>query len=129
MERMETAQRKVPHAQTTIDQYGAWVRRYRSARKARVCSNLQGFLDYLASDPDARVNPKTVHQALNALKFYHEKVLSIQIEPNSLRVPAINKNRNIPDILTHEEVMDLFSRMSGNPRLQASSFPPPAPSR
>jgi len=118
MERMESAQRKVPHAQTTIDQYGAWVRRYRAARMARVCSNLQGYLDYLASDPDARVNPKTVHQALNALKFYHEKVLGIEIAPNSLRVPAINKNRNIPDILTHEEVMDLLSRMSGIPRLQ-----------
>lgn len=118
MERMETAQRKIPHAETTIEQYGAWVRRYRSARKDHVCSNLQGYLDYLASDPDDRVNPKTVRQALNALKFYHEKVLGIEIAPNSLRVPAINKNRNIPDILTHEEVIDLFSHMSGNPRLQ-----------
>ena len=117
-ERMETAQRKVPHAETTIEQYGAWVRRYRAARKDFICSNLQGFLDYLASDPEARVNPKTVRQALNALKFYHEKVLGIEIAPNSLRVPNINKNRNIPDIPTHEEVMDLLSRMSGEPRLQ-----------
>lgn len=118
-ERMVSAQRKVPHSQTTIDQYGAWVRRYRKARKQRICSNLQGYLDYLSSDPLARVNPKTVHQALNALKFYHEKVLFIQIPPNSLRVPAINKNRNIPDILTHEETMEWLSHMTGKPRLQA----------
>jgi site-specific recombinase XerD len=93
--------------------------RYRQARKQHVCRDLQGYLDYLASDPDARVNPKTVHQALCALKFYHEKVLGIAIAPNSLRVPAINKNRNIPDIPTHEEIMDLLSRMEGEPRLQA----------
>jgi site-specific recombinase XerD len=116
---MVSAQRKVPHGRTTIEQYGAWVRRYRATRKAEICRNLQGFLDYLASDPKDRVNPKTVRQALNALKFYHEKVLGIEILPNSLRVPAINKNRNIPDILTHEEVMELFSHMSGKPRLQA----------
>lgn len=118
-ERLEAAQREVPHVQTTIDQYWAWVRRYREARKARICSNLQGFLTYLSSDPKARVNPKTVHQALNALKFYHERVLGIEIPPNSLEVPRINKNRNIPDILTHEELMDLLSRMTGKPRLQA----------
>lgn len=117
--RMEAAQREVPHVQTTIAQYWAWVRRYREARKGKICSNIQGFLTYLATDPEARVNPKTVHQALNALKFYHEKVLGIEIPPNSLEVPKINPNRNIPDILTHEEVMDLFPRMSGTARLQA----------
>lgn len=117
--RMEAAQREASHEQTTINQYGAWVRRYREARKGRICSDLQGFLTYLSSDPKDRVNPKTVHQALNALKFYHEKVLGIEIPPNSLKVPAINKNRNIPDILTHEETMDLLSRMTGTPRLQA----------
>lgn len=118
-ERMVSAQLKVPHSRTTIEQYGAWVRRYRQARKDGICRNLQGFLDYLASDPEARVNPKTVRQALNALKFYHEKVLFIEIAPNSLRVPAINQNRNIPDILTHEETMEWLSHMTGKPRLQA----------
>jgi len=65
------------------------------------------------------VNPKTAHQALNALKFYHEKVLGIEIPPDSLIVPKINKNRNMPDWLTHEEAMDLIGRMEGDARLQA----------
>lgn len=118
-QRMEAAQRKVPHRQKTIDQYGAWVMRYRRARRDGVCRNLQGYIDFLASDPDARVNPKTIHQALCALKFYHEKVLGINIPPNSLRVPAINKNRNVPDIPTHEEIMAILALMSGEARLQA----------
>ncbi len=117
--RMNVAQLEKGHAVTTREQYQQWVRRYRDARKSQICRNLQGFLTYLASDPDARVNPKTVRQALNALKFYHEKVLGIEIPPNSLTVPAINKNKNMPVWLTHEEAMDLISRMSGDARLQA----------
>lgn len=116
---MDVAQLEKGHAPTTREQYQQWVRRYRDARKGGVCRNLQGYLTYLASDPKAKVNPKTVHQALNALKFYHEKVLGIEILPNSLTIPAINKNRNIPVWLTHEEAMDLISRMSGDGRLQA----------
>jgi site-specific recombinase XerD len=117
--RMNVAQLEKGHAQTTRDQYQQWVRRYRDTRKRQICRNLQGFLTYLASDTEAKVNPKTVRQALNALKFYHEKVLGIEIPPNSLTVPAINKNKNIPVWLTHEEAMDLISRMSGDARLQA----------
>lgn len=117
--RMNIAQLEKGHVITTREQYQQWVRRYREARKTQICRNLQGFLTYLSSDPKARVNPKTVHQALNALKFYHEKVLGIEILPNSLAVPAINKNRNIPVWLTHEEAVDLISRMEGDARLQA----------
>jgi site-specific recombinase XerD len=116
---MNVAQLEKGHVLTTREQYQQWVRRYRHARKTRICRNLQGFLTYLASDPEAKVNPKTVRQALNALKFYHEKVLGIEVPPNSLSVPAINKHKNIPVWLTHEEAMDLISRMSGDERLQA----------
>lgn len=117
--RMDVAQCEEGHALSTREQYQQWVRRYREARKARTVSNLQGWLTYLASDPDDKVNPKTVRQSLNALKFYHEKVLGIEIPPNSLVVPKINKNKNMPVCLTHEEAMDLISRMRGTARLQA----------
>lgn len=116
---MNIAQLKKGHSKTTRDQYQQWVRRYRFARQSKICKNLQGYLTYLASDDEAKVNPKTVRQALNALKFYHEKVLGIEIPPNSLTVPAINKNKNMPVWLTQDEAMDLISRMSGEARLQA----------
>lgn len=117
--KMNEAQLRAGHALTTRDQYQAWVRRYRRARREKVCRDLQGFLTYLATDEEARVNAKTVRQALNAMKFYHEKVLGIEIPPNSLEVPKINKNRNVPVFLSHGEVLDLLARMEGVARLQA----------
>lgn len=116
---LKNAQLEKGHRVNTRKSYRGWVLRYRDARRRGIVSNLQGFLTYLSTDARAKVNPKTVRQALNALKFYHEKVLGIEIPPNSLTVPAINKNRNIPVWLTHEEAMDLISRMSGDARLQA----------
>lgn len=84
---------------------------------ARACRDLQGFLTWLSVRE--KVNPKTVRQALNALKFYHEKVLGMTIEPDLLTVPPINRNRNVPVWLTHAEAMDLIGRMTGVARLQA----------
>jgi site-specific recombinase XerD len=116
---LRAKQLKVGHRLNTRKSYRGWMLRYRKARRDGVCGDLQGFLTYLATDAGGRVNPKTVRQALNALKFYHEKVLGIEIAPNSLRVPAINSNRNVPVWLTHEEAMELISRLDGVERLQA----------
>lgn len=113
---LRAAQLEAGHALTTRKTYRGWIMRYRSARKSRVCHDLQSYLTHLSTVE--RVNPKTVKQALNALKFYHEKVLGIEIAPKSLEVPKINLNRNIPVWLTHEEAMDLLGRMSGVSRLQ-----------
>jgi site-specific recombinase XerD len=115
--KLEAAQREAGHAGTTRSQYAQWVIRYRTARINRECRDLQGYLTRLSTVE--KVNPKTVRQALNALKFYHERVLGMPIEPDSLTVPPINRNRNIPVWLTHGEVMDVLGRMDGIPRLQA----------
>lgn len=116
---LRNAQLEKGHSLNSRKAYRGWMLRYRKARIDNICRNLQGFLTYLSTDAKAKVNPKTVRQALNALKFYHEKVLGIEIPPNSLTVPAINKNKNIPVWLTHEEALDLISRMTGDARLQA----------
>jgi site-specific recombinase XerD len=114
---LRAAQLQVGHRIATRKQYRHWVIRYREARMARQCHDLQSYLTRLATVE--KLNPKTVRQALNALKFYHEKVLGIEIAPNSLDVPKINPHRNIPDWLSHAEAVDLLSRMSGEARLQA----------
>ena len=116
---LKNAQLEAGHRVNTRKSYRGWLLRYRSARKSRVCCDFQGFLTYLSTDPKAKVNPKTVHQALNALKFYHEKVLGIPIAENSLTVPKVNPHRNMPVWLSHDEAMDLMGRMSGDARLQA----------
>ena len=115
--KLEAAQREVGHAVTTRSQYAQWVVRYRDSRINKECRDLQEYLTRLSAVE--KVNPKTTRQALNALKFYHEKVLGIEIQPNSLTVPPINRNRNVPVWLTHEEMLALLDRMDGIPRLQA----------
>jgi site-specific recombinase XerD len=113
---LENAQRVAGHSRATRVQYAQWVVRYREARISRACLDLQGFLTNLSVLEG--LNPKTIRQALNALKFYHEKVLGMVIEPDSLVVPPINRNRNIPVFLSHEEAMALLGRMTGTARLQ-----------
>ena len=114
---LKNAQLEAGHFVNTRKTYRGWVMRYRRARQSKTVSNLQVFLTYLSTVD--RVNPKTVKQALNALKFYHEKVLGIEIPPNSLTIPKVNQNRNVPVWLTHDEAMNLIGRMEGVARLQA----------
>jgi len=114
---LRDAQLKAGHLVNTRKAYRGWMLRYRAARRQKLCRDLQTFLDHLATVQ--RVNPKTVRQSLNALKFYHEKVLGIQIPENSLRMPRVNPHKNVPVWLTHDEAMDLIGRMQGLARLQA----------
>lgn len=67
---LKNAQLEKGHSINTRKSYRAWALRYRDARRSGICRNFQGFLTYLSTDPKAKVNPKTVKQALNALKFY-----------------------------------------------------------
>ena len=114
---LKNAQLQAGHSINTRKQYRHWALRYRALRKTHAVRDLQGFLSHLSTVD--RLNPKTVRQALNALKFYHEQVLQIEIAPNSLKVPKINPHRNIPVWLTHDESMDVIGRMDGDARLQA----------
>ena len=114
---LRNAQLEAGHAVNTRKSYRGWMLRYRALRTKGTVRDLQGFLTHLSTVE--RVNPKTVKQALNAMKFYHEKVLGIGIPPNSLTLPKVNPHRNVPVWLTHEEAVDLLSRMKGVARLQA----------
>lgn len=115
--KLRAAQLEAGHVLNTRKSYRGWVKRYRTLRKSKAVKDLQGFLTHLSTVE--RVNPKTVKQALNALKFYHEKVLGIEIPPNSLTLPKVNPHRNIPVWLSHPEAMDLIVRMKGDARLQS----------
>lgn len=115
---LRDAQFKAGHRLNTRKSYRRWVMHYRSLRITRTVSDFQTYLDHLSTVD--RLNPKTIRIALNALKFYHEKVLGITIEPNSLRVPRVNPHRNVPVWLTHDEAVALISGMKGTARLQAA---------
>lgn len=114
---LRAAQLEKGHGRNTRRSYRGWMRRYRWARARKECRDLQGFLSRLTTEE--RVNPKTVRQALNALKFYHEQVLGIEIPPNSLTVPKVNRNRNHPNFLNRSEAVELLRRLRGTAALQA----------
>lgn len=115
--KLREAQLKTGHLRNTRKTYRGWLVRYIDGAKSGRFSVLQGFLDELSTDPARRVNPKTVRQALNAMVFFYKNVL--ERDPGKLKVPKVNRNRNEPTWLNHQEIIVLLSRMKGTPRLQA----------
>lgn len=113
---LREAQLKAGHLRNTRKSYRQWLLRYIDGATAGSWRNLQGFLDHLTTRD--QLNPKTVRHALNAMVFFHKKVL--EQEPGRLVVPRVNKNRNVPTWLHHHEAIDLISRMKGTARLQAA---------
>ena len=73
---LKNAQLQAGHSLNTRKSYRSWMLLYRAARKDKLATDLQGFLSRLSTV--GHLNPKTVRQALNALKFYHEKVMKIE---------------------------------------------------
>jgi site-specific recombinase XerD len=113
---LQTAQLEAGHLRETRKTYRRWLCRYIDGAAAGKFKDLQGFMTHLSANEG--LNPKTVRQALNALVFFHKQVLLREIP--ELKVPRVNKNRNQPTWLPHEEVMELLARMNGTPRLQAA---------
>lgn len=113
---LRAAQLQAGHLRNTRRCYRGWLLRYIDGALAGRYRDLQGYLDHLSAHDG--LNPKTVRQALNAMVFFHRRVLDR--DPGQLRVPKINRNRNHPTWLHHHEVMDLLARMRGTARLQAA---------
>ena len=112
---LRAAQLEAGHLRETRKTYRGWLSRYVDGAGAGKFSDLQGFMTHLAVNEG--LNPKTVRQALNAMVFFHKNVLKREVP--ELKVPKINKDRNPPTWLHHEEAVDLLSRMSGTAKLQA----------
>lgn len=113
---LRDAQLKAGHRVNTRKTYRTWLLRYVAALKNGEARDLQTFLDLLIHGPE-RVSPPTVHQALCALVFFEKQVMGR--DPGTLKVPRRNPNRNVPDCLSHAEVMEIITRLEGTRRLQA----------
>lgn len=113
---MREAQLKAGHRVNTRKTYRAWLVRYVDALKSREAHDLQSFFNLLIHGPE-RVSPTTIHQALCALVFFEKNVMGR--DPGQLKIPRRNPNRNVPDCLSHGEVMEILARLQGTRRLQA----------
>lgn len=116
--KLRAAQLKEGHLLNSRKSYRGWMIRYRDARLEKRCRDVQGFLDLLIHG-EKYVAPPTIHQAVNALVFYHKHVLGRPIPPDSLKFPRRSRHKSQRDCPTHQEVMDIFSHMRGLPLLQA----------
>ena len=99
---------------STCKTYGYWVRTYAEAIRDGKARDLQTYLDQLAP----RVAKSTVRQALNALVFFHKRVLKKKVP--KLRLPKFGKSRRAPTCLSFEEATAIISNLRGPAHLQAS---------
>ncbi len=121
LDQVRTAIRRRGWSYRTEETYAGWVRRY-ILFHGKVHPTELGpqaispFLDYLAMQRN--VAPATQNQALNALVFLYQHVLSIPVGDLPEFQPA-KRPRRLPVVLTREEVRRLFLHLEGLPLLMA----------
>lgn len=97
------------HRATTRGTYKGWVSDYLGLLKNHTVDGFQGYLDHLATHPSRLVSWKTRKQALNALVFFHRRVLGVEIPPNSLNIGIPTKGKRVPVFLAHPECMAVIA--------------------
>lgn len=106
----------------TEQAYVAWIRRFiltngRRHPREMGGAEVEAFLSRLAVE--GRVSASTQNQALSALLFLYREVLRVEL-PWMESVLRAKRPRRLPTVLSHLEVRQLLSMMSGRTWLMAS---------
>jgi integron integrase len=110
------------YSRRTEESYVAWMKRYilfhhkRHPRDMGV-PEIEMFLTHLAVNE--KVSSATQNQAFNALLFLYRRVLGISLEDKNISAIRAARKKNIPVVLTREEVRRLLSLMNGTVQLMA----------
>jgi site-specific recombinase XerD len=80
-------------------------------------AEIESFLSHLAIE--GNVSASTQNQAFNAILFLHRHVLEISLEGQCINAVRARKRKNIPVVLTEEEVRKVISFMNGQWQLMA----------
>lgn len=101
--------------------YCDWIKRYVKFHHMTSRQDLQNgetkvekFLTHLAVE--SHVAPSTQNQAMNALVFLYKKVLKMELT-NDIDAVRAHKKKNIPVVLTRNEVKKVMDVMEGVPQL------------
>jgi integron integrase len=113
LDEVRRALRRGHYSARTEEAYVAWVVRYLHFHELRHPrelghADLMRFLDRLATDD--RVSASTQNQALNAVVFMYRRVLGLEIEGEAVFQRA-RRPRNLPVVLTREEVLALLAQL------------------
>ena len=114
--------RRRGYAWRTEQSYEQWISRYILFCKGRApeqtgADDVRCFLDYLVIE--RHVGPSTQNQALNALVFLFDKVLERELGELGSFVRS-KRPRNLPVVLSRDEVMSVLENMTGVHRMIAS---------
>jgi len=122
LQRVRIAVRSLNYALATEKTYVYWAYRFiifhnKRHPKEMGSKEVSDFLTDLAVKWD--VAPSTQNQALCALVFLYKHVIKIPLDDNICGVRA-KRQRNIPVVLTEDEVLSILNNMYGLPKLMAS---------
>jgi integron integrase len=106
----------------TEQAYIAWMTRYILFHNKRHPmemgpAEIEAFLSHLAMDRN--VSAATQNQAFNAILFLYRHVLEISLEGQRIDAVRAQKKKNIPVVLTREEVKKVISFMNGHWQIMA----------
>ena len=122
MDQVRDIMRRKHYSGKTEQNYLYWMKRYiffhhkRHPRDMGV-SEIEAFLTYLAVKE--MVSASTQNQAFNALLFLYRRVLGVSLEDENISAIRAARKKNIPIVLTREEVFRLLTLMSGTVQLMA----------
>jgi site-specific recombinase XerD len=108
--------RRKHYSRRTEKSYIAWMKRYILFHHKRhprdMCvPEIETFLTHLAVKE--RASSSTQNQAFNAILFLYRHVLGISLEDKKIAAIRAAKKKNIPVVLTREEVNRVLTLMDG----------------
>jgi integron integrase len=122
MDQVRDIMRRKHYSGKTEQNYLYWLKRYiffhhkRHPRDLGV-PEIEAFLTHLAVKE--MVSASTQNQAFNALLFLYRRVLGVSLEDENISGIRAARKKNIPIVLTREEVFRLLTLMSGTVQLMA----------
>jgi len=122
MDRVREIMRLKHYSIRTEQAYVGWILRYIHFHSKRHPKDLgvpeiEAFLTHLAVE--GNVAGSTQNQAFNALLFLYRNVLNISLEGAEIDAVRAHKKRNIPVVMTKDEVKRVIMAMSGVHQLMA----------
>jgi len=114
--------RALQYSYQTERSYAQWIKRYihfhnLTHPKDMGSKEVNDFLSHLAVDK--HVSPATQNQALCALVFLYKQVLEIPLGDNSINAVRSKLKRNLPVVLSINEIERILDNMNGLPKLMA----------
>lgn len=122
LDQVRDIMRRKHYSRRTEQNYIYWMKRYIFYHRKRHPKDMgvheiEAFLTHLAVQE--KVSASTQNQAFNAILFLYRRVLGITMEGENISAIRAKRKKNIPVVLTREEVGRMLGLMNGTVQLMA----------